>query len=127
MVTDSRPRAADDSFEVTLALPILPGKLETWRRFCQELSEGRRGQREALREKLGVVELNAYLLRAPASPVALLWLETEEPQCLLARMGSSQHPFLRWLRRKLREIHGLDLGRVDLKTKIELIVEWKQY
>lgn len=126
MAPDSRPCAADDSTEVTLALPILPEKLETWRRFCQELDQGRRGQGEALRETLGVNAIHAYLFQTSGSPVALLRLESEDPESLLGRIWTSQRPYLRWLRRKLSEIHGLDFDQTGPEPRIRLMAQWSE-
>jgi hypothetical protein len=38
-----------------LVLPILPGKVEAWRHFCQELQGARRADYEASRRRRGVV------------------------------------------------------------------------
>ncbi len=109
---------------ITLALPILPGKTEAWRRFCQELSQGRRGQREGLQDALGVDGLRAWLLDTSGSTVALLCLKSDNPEQLLARIAASQHPFNRWLRRELSEIHALELEAGSVGPQMELVFEW---
>jgi hypothetical protein len=42
-----------------LAFPIVAGKGEAWRRFCQEMSGSRRLMYEASRLRLGVTPLRA--------------------------------------------------------------------
>lgn len=108
---------------LTLALPILPGKLEAWRRFCQELVEGRHDPQQGLGERLGVKAVRAWLLRTSGGAVALLRFESEEPDQLLARLAASQHPSSRWLRRQLSELHSLDLEPGSLRPQLELVFE----
>ena len=39
---------------IVLTFPILAGKVEAWRRFCQEISGSRRQMYEASRQRLGI-------------------------------------------------------------------------
>ena len=39
---------------IILTFPIVAGKVEAWRRFCQELSGSRRQMYEASRQRLGI-------------------------------------------------------------------------
>ena len=39
---------------IVLTFPILPGKVEAWRRFCQELAGSRSTLYEASRRRLGI-------------------------------------------------------------------------
>ena len=39
---------------IVLTFPILPGKVEPWRRFCQELSNSRSELFAASRRRLGI-------------------------------------------------------------------------
>ena len=107
-----------------LALPIPPGKLEAWRRLCQELAQGRRGQQSALREDLGVRALRGWLLHTSNSGLGLLQMETDDPDRVVSNLSVSDHPFVRWLRRELKEINALDLKEPASATDKELLFEW---
>jgi hypothetical protein len=93
---------------LVLAVPIMPGKDETWRRMCQEIKGHRRDGYEQARRALGVAYEAAWLLRAPRSDIAVLYLQANEPEHLLTRLAVSNHPFDRWFKRQLREICGLE-------------------
>ncbi len=61
-----------------MALPILPGKEEEWRRFAQELEEYPR-EYEDLRRRLGVRVEKVWLVQAACGEVALAYAEVEAP------------------------------------------------
>lgn len=110
---------------LTLALPILPGKLESWRRLCQELAAGREGQQQALHDRLGVHALQAWIVQSSNSYLALLQVETDQPDRLLPRLIASDHPFHRWLRRELQEMQAVDLDLEAGGPRMEFLCEWR--
>lgn len=105
---------------LVLAVPILPGKDEAWRRMCQEIKGRRRDGYEQARRALGVAYEAAWLLRAPHSNIAVLYLQANEPEHLLTRLAVSNHPFDRWFRGQLHEICGLELG-----PAMEMVFDWR--
>lgn len=97
---------------VTLVIPILPGKLEPWRRFCQVLQGSRRCQYEEFLERLGINKGQAWLYYpfvAPQQTVVVVTLEAEQPGEILPNLATSNHPFALWFRRQVLEFHGLDV------------------
>lgn len=111
---------------MVITAPILPGKVEAWRRFCQEI-EGRRqqGYKES-RRQLGIASEAVWLLRTPRANVAVVRLDAEEPEHLLARLAASQHPFDRWFKERLHHICGLDLTPASLGPTMELVFDWQE-
>lgn len=110
---------------ILLALPVLPGKQEAWRRFCQELQGLRRTEYEASRQRLGIAEEAAWLVPSAAGEMAVLLLKAVEPDHLLARLGASSAPFDCWFRRKVRELHGVDLTQPPPMPHSEQIFVWQ--
>ena len=109
-----------------LAVPILPGKVEAWRRLCQEIEGRRHEQYEDSRQGLGVAREAVWLVRTPRSDFAIVYLDAEEPEHLLSRLSVSDHPFDRWFKEQLHEICGLDLTAASLGPTMELVYDWRQ-
>lgn len=111
---------------LVITVPILPGKAEAWRRLCQEVAGRRRQGYEESRRQLGVASEAVWLLRTPRADVAVVRLDAEEPEHLLARLAASEHPFDRWFKEHLRQICGLDLTPAFLGPTMELVFDWQQ-
>jgi hypothetical protein len=109
-----------------IALPILAGKAEAWRRLCQEMRGGRRQEYEASRHELGIVREMAWLFNASHGSVALIYVDVGEPEHFLARLAASEQPFDCWFKRQLVEICGLDLRRLGPNSVMELVFDWRQ-
>lgn len=111
---------------LVVAAPILPDKVEDWRRLCQEI-EGRRQQGyEDSRRRLGVASEAVWLLRTPRATVAVVRVDADEPEHLMSRLVASEHPFDRWFKGQLRNICGLDLTPAALGPTMELVFDWQQ-
>ncbi len=97
---------------VSLTLPILPGKNESWRRFCQEIDGARRGAYEASRQRLGIVRETLRLVEARQGEAVLLTIEAADLGRALGGIASSSAPFDRWFRYQLQRLHGLSFAPV---------------
>ena len=111
---------------IILTAPILPGKLEAWRRFCQEMQGRRQEGYEQSRRQLGIASEAVWLLRTARADVAVVRVNTEEPEHLLARLAASDHPFDRWFKEQIGEICGLDLSPAFVGPTMELVFTWQQ-
>lgn len=109
---------------ILIASPILPGKLEAWRRFCQELQGTRHGQYVESRRRLGIVSEVAWHLSTDQFDVALVYLEAKQPEQVFPKLAASGHPFDRWLKRQMMALYGLDLNRPTTQLHNELVFEW---
>ena len=94
-----------------MTLPLLPGKREASVRFIQELLGARRDEYEAFRRRLSIGEERFWHHETVDRAVAILAFESEQPHLAWSELSQGEAPFTRWIRRNLRELHGLDLGQ----------------
>lgn len=94
-----------------ITAPILPGKLEVWRRCVREVLGARRDDYHTAIREGGVTRLRVWHQRGPdGSDLAVVLYEGPAPEKFLARVGTSNDPFSTWFRDQLVEAHGLDLS-----------------
>jgi hypothetical protein len=116
---------------MVLTLPIAAGKVEAWRRFCQELSGSRRQLYEASRRRLGITRERLALVESPFGSTAVTTLEAHDVGLALAAMIGSDLPFESWYRERLQHLHGVNLTRYEQfalralpAEPQELLFEW---
>ncbi len=109
---------------LTVVLPLLPGKQEAWRRFCQALQGSRRCEYEAWREWMGITKEEAWLSQTLQGDLVRIHLEAERPEHVLACLATSNRPFDRWFREQVLELHGLDMMQLVPASAHELIFVW---
>jgi hypothetical protein len=95
---------------IILTFPILAGKVEAWRRFCQELSGFRRQPYEASRERLGITCERMALVENAYGSTAVTTLEAPNVDRALGQIIASSHSFDVWYREQLQELHGINLA-----------------
>ena len=106
---------------VTLIAPILPGKAEAWRRFAQELRASRYGEYLESRHRLGIRSEQAWIAETLRVAVAIITLDTPQPEQLLDQLATSDLPFDRWFKEQLLALQGVDLTRLQL----DLVFNWQ--
>lgn len=116
---------------IILTFPILAGKVEAWRRFCQELSGSRRQSYEASRQRLGITRERLALVETTFGATAVTTLEAPDVAQALGQIIASGLPFDVWYRERLQELHGVNLAGygqfaqpTPLPPKQELLFEW---
>jgi hypothetical protein len=116
---------------IILTFPIVPGKVEAWRRFCQELAGSRRQMYEASRHRLGITRERLVLMETTFGSAAVTTLEAPDVDRALGQIIASTLPFDRWYREQVLELHGINLAgyerflqRTPLPPDQELIFEW---
>ncbi len=116
---------------IVLTFPILDGKVEAWRRFCQELCGFRRKPYEASRQQLGITCERLALVETAFGATAVTTLEAPDVAQALGQIISSELPFDVWYRDKLLELHGVNLAGYEQFTRPtplppnqELLFEW---
>ena len=117
---------------IVLTFPILDGKVEAWRRFCQELSGSRQQLYEASRQRLGVTCERLALVDTAFGATSVTTLEAPDIAQALGQIISSDLPFDVWYRDRLQELHGVNLAGYEqfalptpLPPNQELLFEWK--
>jgi hypothetical protein len=116
---------------IVLTFPILSGKVEAWRRFCQELSGSRRLPYEASRQRLGITCERLALVDTAFGATAVTTLEAPDVAQALGQIIASDLPFDVWYRERLQELHGVNLAgyeqftqRTPLPQGQEVHFEW---
>jgi hypothetical protein len=115
---------------ITLTFPIVPGKVEAWRRFCQEMSGSRRQMYEASRRQLGITRERLALVGTAFGSAAVTTLEADDVGLALRQIITSNLPFDRWYREQMQELHGVNLAGYEGFSQQappedqELLFEW---
>lgn len=95
---------------IVLTFPILNGKVEAWRRFCQELIGSRRLPYEASRQRLGITREQLALVDTVFGATSVTTLEAPDVAQALGQIIASDLPFDVWYREQLHELHGVNLA-----------------
>jgi hypothetical protein len=115
---------------ITLTFPIVAGKVEAWRRFCQEMSGSRRQMYEASRRQLGITRERLALVGTAFGSAAVTTLEADDVGLALRQIITSNLPFDRWYREQMQELHGVNLAGYEIFSQQappenqELLFEW---
>ncbi|MBN1427318.1 MAG: hypothetical protein JXB07_02965 [Anaerolineae bacterium] len=116
---------------ITLTFPIVAGKVESWRRFCQEMSGARRQAYEASRRRLGITRERLALVATAFGSAAVTTLEAHDIGQALNQIIASDLPFDCWYRERVQELHGVNLARYEIFLQPapppedqELLFEW---
>ena len=117
---------------IVLTFPILAGKVEAWRRFCQELSGSRRKTYEASRQRLGITRERLALVNTAFGATAVTTLEAPDVALALGQIIASVLPFDMWYRKQLLDLHGINLAGYEqyaqptpLPQEQEVHFEWR--
>ncbi len=110
---------------LAFALPILPGKQEAWRRFCQELLESRYCEYEESRQHLGITREITWFTQTAQGEMAIVYIEADQPDQVLSTLVESDLPCDDWLRQKLVELHGFEVAKRPRGLACELIFSWQ--
>lgn len=116
---------------IVLTFPIKSGKVEAWRRFCQEMSGSRRLAYEASRRRLGVTRERLALVETAFGSAGVTTLEAPDVGRALGQIITSDLPFDCWYRQRVQELHGINLAgyeqflqRSPHPQNQELLFDW---
>jgi hypothetical protein len=116
---------------ILLTFPILTGKVEAWRRFCQEISGSRQQMYITSRRRLGITHERLVLVETHFGSTAVTTMEALDVGRALGQIITSTLPFDRWYRERLHEMHGINLAgyeqfvqAVPPNQNQELLFEW---
>lgn len=87
------------------------------------LLRNRLGEYEALGRRMGICGVEAYLARISRREVILVYVEVEDPDQALRLLAALEEPFEKWLKERLRELDGYDLGRWRIGSSPELVFD----
>jgi hypothetical protein len=116
---------------IVLTFPILAGKVEAWRRFCQELSGSQLQMYLSSRRRLGITYERMALVETAFGAISMTTLESNDVGQALCQIITSILPFDRWYREKILDLHGINLTGYEqfvhhepLHRNQELLFEW---
>lgn len=116
---------------IVLTFPIVAGKVEAWRRFCQEMSFSRRPDHDAARLRQGITLERLALIETAFGSAAVTTLEADDMGQALDNILTSDLPFDRWYREQIQTLHGVNLTgfkqfsqQTPLPENQELLFEW---
>ena len=116
---------------IVLTFPILPGKAEAWRRFCQELAGSRKKRYEESRKRLGITRERLALIETAFGAKSITTLESLDIDRALGQIIVSNDSFDIWYRERLHELHGINLTGYEefsqperLPQKQEVLFDW---
>lgn len=116
---------------IILTLPIIKGKVEAWRRLCQELSGSRRSEHEASRLRQGITCERLALIETSYGATAVITFEADDLGSALDQLLISNRPFDCWYRQQLQILHGINLTsyqqfspQMPLPDNQEMLFEW---
>lgn len=109
---------------VVLAAPILPEKVNAWREWSRKLSEDpRRSEFVAFMKKCGLSRNRCWLQVGPEGAMAIILYEGKTPAMYLQQIGTSQESFAVWFRKRVKELHGMDLSKPMVGPPSELVTD----
>ncbi|MHB1417044.1 MAG: hypothetical protein ACYC1C_17490 [Chloroflexota bacterium] len=92
---------------LVVVLPILPGKMEQWRRFQAQLSGPRRAEFVASRERMGLRQ-RVYRQSTPIGDTSIVTLLGAKPGAINQWFASGD-PLSRYVAEQVRETSGVDM------------------
>lgn len=95
---------------IVLTFPILPGKVEAWRRFCQEMAGSRQRAYQASRRQLGITHERWVLVENAYGSTSVTTLEAGDVGLALNLIAASEMPFDAWYRERVQDLHGVSLA-----------------
>jgi len=91
------------------AAPIVPGKLEAWKKTVNEIKGARKKEYQASRKRMGVKHERVWLQHTPQGDFVVVSIEAKDAPRLLEKFAASKEPFDKWFLAQIAEVHGIQL------------------
>jgi hypothetical protein len=93
------------------AVPIKPGKEETWKSWIAETNGARKAEFDEMNQRMGLTTHAAWLQQNPdGSQLAVVVVDGPGASEFLGKLATSDHAFDRWFRTNVEDIHPLDFS-----------------
>jgi hypothetical protein len=109
---------------ITWMAPILPGKLDAWHAFHNEMSGPRRHEHDASRRRMGATREVASLMRTPQGDFVCLYNEGEDLAQAFRVLAESTDPYDVWFRERAAEIHGMTAEMWSGPPPVKKVFDW---
>ena len=110
---------------IAAAFPILPGKLDAWKRFMHEMAGPRRSEMDAFERRVGYTVVRIWHQPTPQGDLAIAYQEGDDPAQFLPRLAAAHEPFDVWFKQQVLEIFGVDFNQPPSDPPPELVLEWE--
>jgi hypothetical protein len=113
--------------EIVFATPIVEGRIDDVRRFCEEMGAGARAkEHDESRRRMGFRSVKVWVQRVRNKRAVLIaYWEAEDIERVVREMAESQEPFDVWFREGVLEFHGVDLSQGTLRNPPEKFLDWQ--
>jgi hypothetical protein len=108
-----------------MAIPILPGKTQQFKKFTDALNGTRSSDFIKSRKKLNVRE-RTFFQTTPQGDFVIVTLEGNDPENAFKNFAKTDDDFTRWFTKEVKEIHGIDLSSPPKGPMPQLIVDSKE-
>jgi hypothetical protein len=90
--------------------PISDGKLETWKKWADDLQNGRAEEFEDFNTRYGLTRHSAWLAETPTGHMVAALHEGPGAESFMSKLSTSDHDFDVWFKQKVSEIHNIDFS-----------------
>ncbi len=105
-----------------IAIPVVPGKANEFKRFIDDLNGSKRSEFAANRKALKVRE-RTFLQHSPQGDMVVVTLEGDDPAGAFAKFGQGTDAFTQWFKAQVKSVHGVDLAAPPPGPPPSLIVD----
>ena len=109
---------------LTWMAPILPGKLDAWEEFDEQMVGPRHAEHDASRRRMGLTREVASLLRTPHGDFVCLYHEASDLAKAFRILVESDDPYDVWFCENIRDIHGLTAEMMTGTPPAVLRLDW---
>jgi hypothetical protein len=110
---------------ITWFVPILPGKLEAWKAFVDEIKGPRKDEFAHSRQRLGASREVISLVQTPEGDFASLFHEGESVSGGFSKLAGSEDPFDVWFKDKILELHGVTSEMLSQGPPSEVVFDYR--
>jgi hypothetical protein len=111
--------------QLILISSILPGQVEAWRRFIQEIVNGQGEAHAASRQEMQIRQERIWIHEMAGGAMVMFVIEAEWPETVLRRLATSERPFDQWFRQQILALLGHDLTVSVHKLLPDLLFGWQ--
>jgi hypothetical protein len=110
---------------ITWFVPILPGKLEAWKAFVDEINGPRKDDFAKSRQRLGASREVIGLVQSPEGDFAALFHEGESVSAGFSKLAASEDPFDVWFKDKILELHGVTKEMLAQGPPSQVVMDYR--
>jgi hypothetical protein len=98
--------------QISLVLPILPGKTDDARMFQRQLDTDRKADYDRSERRIGITKEVWYIASLPAGDVLVAYMESNDFDRALQQFVASHDEFDQWFKRRLADVTGVDMNNL---------------